>query len=307
MSSVNFKKIVVPVDFSETSLRAVEHAALLAKKNKAEITFVHVMEEHLSPIEKLGFSLYNLNEYHEKAGTVGQTEAEVEERIESEVGENLVNLEKKIRKEGIHVAESIIDKGKVYKKVCSYANKLKADLIIMGTHGSRGYREFVLGSNTYKVVKEAKCPVLSIKETFAIPGFKNILLPFIDQPHMREHVDYAIRLAKIYNATITVLGIDIEKNMDHFKKIRVEAKQIEKLATKSDVKCKSDVFPASYVNEVIMNYAKSKKADLIVLMADIDKFSLLPFLTGPVVQQIVNFSPIPVLSIPPTYNPKVMW
>src|SRR6185312_16294217 len=162
------------------------------------------------------------------------------------------------------------------------------------------------GSNTYKVVNDAHIPVLSVREEFDTPGFKTLLLPFIDAPHMREHVDYAIRLAKIYNATIDILGIDTEKNLAHFQKVRQEAEQIKSIAAKFGVNSSIDVYPASYVNDFIMTYGKKKKADLIVVMADINKMSFMHFFTGPVVQQFVNHSPIPVLSIPIHFNPKAI-
>jgi nucleotide-binding universal stress UspA family protein len=305
MISTNFKNIIVPVDFSETSLGAVDHAAFLARKNGATITFINVMEPVSKPGVKPGFSMYNIGEVEEKLDNLAKKQAEMLDRKEIFIKEGLINLERKMKREGIAVGKSIIEKGKVYKKVCAMATKLKADIIIMGTHGASGFREFMVGSNTYKVVSESKCPVLSIKAEFTIRGFKNILLPFIDQPHMREHVDYAIKLAKIYGATLHILGIDTEKEEDHFKKVRVEAEQIKNMAEKAGILSTSDVFPASYVNEIIMNYGKNKKADLIVIMADLEKLNVLQYFTGPVVQQIVNHSAIPVLSIPLVYNPKV--
>jgi nucleotide-binding universal stress UspA family protein len=305
MSSLNFQNILVPVDFSETSLLAVEHATFLAKKNGAKITFIHVMEPASKPATKFAFSMYNMGEYEEKIEKLEQKQAEFELRKETLIREELEKLEKSLVEKGLNVGISVIEKGKVSKQVCAAAEKLEADLIVMGTHGASGIREFVVGSNTYGVVADAKCPVISIKKEIKTPGFKNIFLPFIDKPHMREHVDYALKLAKIYGATVHILGLDTDKEVDHFKKVRVEADQIVKMAEKSGIKCTSDVFPAYYSDELLMKYGKEKKADLIVIMADINKIGLLQYFTGPVAQQIVNHSSIPVLSIPPVFNPKV--
>jgi nucleotide-binding universal stress UspA family protein len=306
MNTISFKKIITPVDFSETALRAVDHAAQLAKKMEAELTLVHVLEPYSTTEGRMAYPTSYLTLIGDEFAYKTQRNAELEERLEQHIKLSLESLEKKLKRDGVKVTESIIETGKIHKKINSIAKKLKADLIVMGTHGASGVKEFMAGSNTGKVVRESVCPVLSIREQFVTSGFKTILLPFIDKPHMREHVDYAIKLAKVYGATLDILGIDNEKDTEHFKKVRLEAEQINKLATKSGVKANHDVFPASYMNEFIMNYGKEKKADLIVIMADMNKLGLMQYFTGPVVQQIVNHSPIPVLSIPPTYNPHAV-
>ncbi len=306
MSSLNFQNILVPVDFSETSLLAIEHAAFLAKKNGAKITFIHVMEPLSKPSTKFAFSMYNMGEYEEKIEKLEQKQVEFELRKETLVKEELSKLEKSLKEKGIAVGNSIIETGKVSKNVCEAAEKLETDLIVMGTYmAPAAYAEFMVGSNTYRVVEDAQCPVLSIKEGATVTGFANIFLPFMDKPHMREHVDYAIKLGKIYGATVHILGIDTDKEVDHFKKVRIEADQIAKMAEKAGVTFTSDVLPAHYGDDLLANYAKGKKADLIVIMADINKLGLMQFFTGPVVQQIVNHSVIPVLSIPTAFNPKV--
>ncbi len=302
MSSLNFKKTLVPIDFSETALRAVEHATLLAKKNNAEITFIHVEEPKSM---NFAHTASNFNMPVDTDFVHRQKIADAEERVEEEMTEALKGLENKIKRQKIAVADSIIETGKISKKIAATAKKIQADIIVMGTHGASGMREFMVGSNTYKVISESHIPVLSIREEFIVPGFKNILLPFIDAPHMREHVDYAIKLAKIYGATLNILGIDNERNPDHFRKVRREAEQIKGFADKANVKSTIDVFPSSYMNEFIMGYGEKKKVDLIVIMADINKVGVMQYLTGPVVQQIVNHSPIPVLSIPMHFNPKL--
>ena len=307
MNSLNFKNILVPVDFSETSMCAVEHASFLARRTKGKITFIHVLEKHQTPSLKFAFTMYNFPEYEEKIEKLEQRQAEFEERQETLVRNELSKLEQRMIDRGIPNVTSLIKKGDVHKKICSAAKKLDTDVIVMGTHGASGFREFMVGSNTYKVVRDAVCPVISVRKESGNPGFRNIFLPFVDKPHMREHVDYAISLAKIYDATLHILGIDTEKEESHLKKIKLEAAQIKKIAEKRGIHCTSEVFPVSYANDVIVNHAKDKKADLIVLMADLDKMNVMQYFTGPVVQQIVNHSAIPVLSIPLTYNPDAMY
>lgn len=306
MNSHNFKKILVPVDFSQTASRAVEHAALLARKNSAEIILLHVLDNSEKPAGIVAVASNGNSALAEEVivRRHKQLDTEIESEEEFSVRE-LAAIVNKLKKENVTVAEPVLEKGKVSKKINEVAKEVGADIIFMGTHGAAGFREFVAGSNTFKVVSEAKCPVFSVREEVAIPGFKTIVLPFMDRPHMREHVDYAIALAKIYNATLDVLGIDTEMNTSHFTKIKLEAEQIKRMADHAGIKCNVDVYPASYLNDFIMGYSKNKRADLLVVMADLNKLSVSQYFKGPVVQQIVNHSQIPVLSIPPTYNPKI--
>jgi len=148
--------------------------------------------------------------------------------------------------------------------------------------------------------------VLSIQKRSKKPGFKNIVVPFRHKAHSREKVDYAIHVAKEYDATLHVLGISYDKDKAAIKKMQQEAEQIKKIAEKSGVNTTEQVITGNYTAKNILTYAKKKKADLIVIMADTDRSGLSEYFIGTVGQQLVNHSPIPVLSIHPDVNPKVM-
>jgi nucleotide-binding universal stress UspA family protein len=176
----------------------------------------------------------------------------------------------------------------------------------MGTHGVKGFREFITGSNTFRIVNEAECPVLSFRKDVTQLGFKNILIPFRDHPHSREKVDYAIRMAEIYGAKITVLGVDTDDDSAQFKKIVLEAEQIKSIVEKHGLECSVKVKSSPYLIDKVLKYAQKKNADLIVIMADIDRMRISELFMGPFGQQMVNHSPIPILSIRPTFNPDTV-
>lgn len=292
---LTIKKILIPVDFSGTGIKVLEQATLMAKKTNAEIILLTVVTGPFGNAgsDDIRISVYNNNKY------------EVLIAIEAEKQMNLIK--DKLLKEGVRKVTYLIKKaGTPYKEIISVANKAKADIILMGTHGVSGFREFVLGSNTFKVVSEAKCPVLSIQKHTKTAGFKNILLPFRDKPHSREKVDYAIGMAKIYGATLHVLGVSYDPASAGVKKMPLEAQQIKRIAEKQGVKCTEEVVHGNYVAKFIFNHAKKVKADLIVMMADLDKMRISQYIVGPVVQQIVNHSKIPVLSIHPIINPNAI-
>jgi nucleotide-binding universal stress UspA family protein len=232
--------------------------------------------------------------------------ANYEKSVIKQSKEHLLKISQTIRKkEGVNV-NSIVTTGWVKEEIINTAESMRADIIIMGTHGVKGFREFITGSNTFRIVNEAKCPVLSIRKNIDKLGFKNILIPFRDHPHSREKVDYAIRMAEIYGAKITVFGIDTDDDEVQFKKIILEAEQIKSIVEKHGLECKVKVKSSPYVVEKVLKYAQKKNVDLIVIMADIDRMRISELFMGPFAQQMINHSPLPILSIRPTFNPDTV-
>jgi nucleotide-binding universal stress UspA family protein len=295
METFNIKRILVPIDFSETSLKALDHAVYIAKLNSADITMLNIVESTYSyapSTDYTALSFTNLENY--------------ERSVIKQSKEHLLKLSQKIKKkEGVNII-GIVSTGWVKEEILETAESMNADIIIMGTHGVKGFREFITGSNTFRVVNEAKCPVLSVRKQVEQPGFKNILMPFRDHPHSREKVDYAIRMAELYSAKVHVLGIDTDDDEAQLKKIELEAIQIKRIVEKHGLTCSVKVKSSPYVAEKVLKYAKKKNIDLIVIMADIDRMRISELFMGPFAQQMVNHSSIPILSIRPAYNPDMI-
>ncbi len=294
MSIFEIKRILVPVDFSGTGEKVLEEVVLMSKRTESTITLLTVLE---GPLSNAGPDLFGLSINHK---------VKYDDAIMDWVKQHLEAFKKKLIACGANKVDYIIEKGSPYKKILAIANKIKADIIVMGTHGVSGVREFVMGSNTFRVVSEATCPVLSIQKHTKQAGFKEILLPFHDKAHSREKVDYAIGVAKLYGASVHILGISYDKNPSAVKKIQLESDQIVRIIEKNGVECTEEVVKGSYMAKLILDHAKEKKVDLIIAMSDLDKMNISEYISGPFIQQIVNHSPIPVLSIRPKYNPNAI-
>jgi len=287
------KKILIPVDFSKTSLKALDHAVFMAKLYNAEITLLHASEGIMVNTEPGYFIPPTFQQDYEQH-VIGQSE------------KHLTAIAERVKKKGIENVKCLSVIGRTPKEILDASKKIKAGIIIMGTHGVSGVREFFMGSNTFRVIREARCPVLSIQRASKNPGFKNILIPFRDRPHSREKVDYAIDLAKMYKADLHVLAVDTEFTKTHRKKVALQASQIQEIASHRGVKCSVKIIEHVYLAETILKHAQTVKADLIVTMARLDREDITEYFTGPVSQQIVHHSPIPVLSIHPSYNPDMI-
>ncbi|MEB8328865.1 universal stress protein [Flavobacteriaceae bacterium KMM 6897] len=146
------KKLLVPVDFSEFSEYALEVAASLAKRHNAEISVFHMLG--------ISESVFVANEAAEMA------EAKYYMNMAKDKFTTFLN---KDYLKGIKITE-VIQNYKVFSEINELAKEMDIDLIIMGSHGSKGLSEFFVGSNTEKVVRTSSVPVLVIKQRR--PDFK---------------------------------------------------------------------------------------------------------------------------------------
>ncbi len=139
-------KILVPVDFSENSQKILKSAHTLAKKLKAAITVVYVMQtfEDYSGFFVPHLPLAQFEEEMLKSAE-GKMESFIDEHTEP--GEAI---------------ETKVLSGDVAEEIINFADKNSMDMIVMGTHGYRGFEKALFGSIAEKVVKTAPCPVLVV-------------------------------------------------------------------------------------------------------------------------------------------------
>ena len=289
MDTFKIKKILVPTDYSETAGNALSQAIYMAKLNQAIIKLIHVV----TPIY-----VTTPNSSVSMSDTLYVT-------MVNEASAELKKIAAKIGQTNAIAVEFDVKVGNVSDEVCEMAEREKIDLIIMGTHGTSGVKEFFAGSNAYKVVNHAGCPVLTIQKKIDQQSLKNIILPIRLEISSRQKVEYAIEIARLFDATIFITGYTDDKNESQQFKVKQYVEQVEKYLTKLNVKHKSiSIFADNFTKE-ILDYAKENKADLIVVMKKHD-FSLNQLVKGVYSEQFVNHSAIPILSIPVFTNPDMM-
>jgi nucleotide-binding universal stress UspA family protein len=143
------ERILIPVDFSEVSLQALDYAVELGKPFGAQLLVLYVVEPiyYATPADLYGPSvnLGMLVDEQQQAARAQLTELQTQ----------LYNRDVK--------AETLVDSGVPYQKIVQTAEQRKADLIVMATHGRTGFSHLLLGSVTERVVRAAKCPVLTVR------------------------------------------------------------------------------------------------------------------------------------------------
>jgi nucleotide-binding universal stress UspA family protein len=153
---VAFKELVVPTDFSEHSLRAVDYGVEIGEKFSSHITIVYVIEPLLQAADLTWTTVdfEELNKAHKQ--TAEKQLAEIaEERVPKDLD-----------------CDTEILFGKPFVEILKFAKEENADLIVMATHGRGAISHILMGSTAEKVVRKAPCPVLTVKHPkhlFAMP------------------------------------------------------------------------------------------------------------------------------------------
>ncbi len=141
----NVKKILIPTDGSDYSVRAAEYGLSLAKMLGAEIIAVYVIDTIV--LDQV----------------VRVTQREDVERELKQDGQRYVNYILGLaEKEGVR-ASSFIARGRPFEQIVHIAKSLEIDLIVMGTYGRRGAERILIGSVAERVIEYSACPVLVVK------------------------------------------------------------------------------------------------------------------------------------------------
>ncbi len=144
-----YKRILVPIDGSHTSQRGLTEAIRLAKHHKARLRLIHVVDVFIValPLES------------------GRYADEIQKSFRED-GRRLVNkAEALVRKHGLTV-DSVMSEivgGRAAEIIVAQARKWRADIIVIGTHGRRGVRRLVMGSDAEEVVRTSPVPVLLVR------------------------------------------------------------------------------------------------------------------------------------------------
>jgi nucleotide-binding universal stress UspA family protein len=274
MKPFHIQKILIPVDLSENSLLALEHGVFMSKLLKADIEIAHVVENNHWFVQGA-------------QAPSPETDKKLKELIED------IHL-----KSGVTV-HLHVKPGKISKTIVDIAKQINADLIVMGTHGVSGFEEFFAGSNAFRVVTDAPCPVLTVQTHATKMGFSDILLPIDNTPSSREKVRYAVALAQHYGSKIHLLGILSVEDNSLVGKFNIMFDQIEEYIKQHDLKFSSELVYGDNMAVLTMKYGKKIGADLVVIMTEQEE-NFTGFLLGPYAQQVVNHSKIPVMSIRPS-------
>lgn len=278
-------KIVFPTDFTDLAMNALKIAIGMCKRHNADLHLVHTVElDYYSfSIEPYSSAIYSNQEVLEASKVNLQ---KIKDDIE--------------KKEGIKCFAHI-EPGNPAHYICAVAAEQSADLIVMATHGASGFREFFIGSNAYKVVKHAPCPVLTIPGSYKKDTFDSILFPIRNISGIEEKYEVVKTLLLESNTSFHVTGIVDKNRPDQITKITNSLSKLKMRMVDEHVNFHSDLYYASNIAADILKIADEKDVDLLAINATLD-YNWKEFFIGPYAQQVVNHAKIPVLSFRPIYE-----
>ncbi len=279
------KKILIPIDFSDASLNALNVACQLAVRADATLYVLHVneMSPYVVPVSEFDFTstAVDLQTYDE------------------EIRNRMQNLKSNLLEEphfhNLRLHTSIKD-GLMIPVVKEMVEDEMIDLIIMGTLGASGWKEVLVGSNTERVIRHATCPVLVIPEGVDTLNIERVLVPSTLKPDQRGVFKAVKTWQELFGFEVQTIYLNDPLNTPTHGSIDAEKNRIVEEAGLRNVYL--HIYGLAVNSETaIRSYAAEMKADLIV-MGTHQRRGLSHLLFGSVTEDAVNHTEVPILAVP---------
>ena len=264
------KKILVPCDFSKPAINAYRYALDVAALSKGTIKLVHVIElpvmhdTVLMPV--LNFEQELLKELREKAVT------------------QFKKVTEKYKTEGIKVSWEVLF-GPPSRMLLDFITTGPIDLVIMGSHGASGLREYFIGSNAEKVIRKSPVPVLITKD-YKKRAIKNIVFPnTLETENQSELVARIKALQSFFQAKLHLVWINTPLN---FTSDVVTQQRLQNFAKRFGLKDYSvNIFNHPNEEDGIIQFAKYIKGDIIA-MGTHGRKGITHLINGSVAEDVAN-------------------
>ncbi len=278
------KTILVPTDFSEQANNALDFACQMASKSDdTEVRVLHI-------IEGVSSGSYNTT------GEVGYVNSEHELFMVQYIRkrkDDIAELVSQDKFNGISVSTDI-QVGNPYKNISRTISDIAADMVIMGTQGSTGLEEVLIGSNTEKVVRYAHCPVITVKQPVNLDDIDNIVLATNlneDQAHLISELK---KFQRLCGAKIHLLKVNTP---NHFHTNRQIQEEFDKYVEKYHLQdYTTNIYNDATEEDGIVYFTEDMGASMIALGTH-GRTGLLHLLSGSIAEDLVNHSKVPVWTL----------
>jgi nucleotide-binding universal stress UspA family protein len=288
------EQILCPVDFSQFSVRAYDYAQSVAGHYRATLVVQHVVELWQHPCVDYSVSPHGYEDFRQKFMADGQND-----------------LQQFVDKSGGIQPERIVQEGIAADAILSLARERAISLIVLGTHGRRGFDHLMLGSVTERVLRSASCPVLAVCQTAPVSSERNAtdgsvrirrILCCVDfSTNSERAVEFALSLADGYDAEVTALHVldDISSPEEIKTETTRTMENLEKLippATKGSTKTHFAVRQGKAYPE-ILQFASEVQSDVIVTGVR-GRHALDLAVFGSTTYRVIQLGRCPVLTVP---------
>jgi nucleotide-binding universal stress UspA family protein len=271
------KRILVPTDFSDHAEYALRVAAQIARENNSEIVLLHMLELP-----------------HQASDAVGSGHDIPEIMFfKNKVISNLEELMDVDYLEGITVSE-IIQFEKAFEGILAVSKTNNIDFIVMGSHGSGGFQEMFIGSNTEKVVRFSDVPVLVIKNKTDNFKADNFVFASDFSQEIKKPFKQLLEIAGLFNSKLNLVMINTPSS---FKPTHIAEKIMNDFIKEFNYPNYSlHIYNDVNVEKGILNFANSVQADLIGMCTHGRRTGFAHFFNGSVSEDLVNHAIRPVIT-----------
>jgi nucleotide-binding universal stress UspA family protein len=273
------RNIIVGIDFSEGSLNAMQNALVIAEKFNAKVTLLFV----ISMDAKTFLGTDNLNKT--------SLYPILETKLKDLVAECKRILPKNTIKHKIRM-------GKASKEINLEAEEQGDALIVLGTHGCSGFKEFFIGSSAFRTVSGSSCPVLTVRNGINImKHLTDILIVIDDTMETLQKLQIAADIAKNFYAKVHVVGLYPAKYPNIRFIVEGYMNQAVNYLVRQNIRIKSTFVENEGKVETVLKYASKNNINLIVIMKEVELAGKEVFILAPFSEKIVHRSPVPILTI----------
>jgi len=278
--------ILIPYDFSKMAIHALDFVTKLSSPyTKLHLTLIHVIEYPLNTsVNTLGGGMDPLSDY--------QNQVYFRDLVEQKKVD-LARIKDKLSSPSYSMDTRVVV-GVIFREIAEVIEELKPDLLVMGSSGSSGWEEFWIGSTTEKIVRTAKCPVLTIKGETDPLTLKKIVFA----SNFKE-MDIAVAariktMQLLFNSEFYFVSITTPGD---FKTSREANSQLEKCITKFKFEnIHTQIYNSVSEESGILEFADDIGADLIAMTTH-GRTGILHLLTGSIAEDVVNHSRRPVWTL----------
>lgn len=283
---VRIDRILCPLDFSEFSVKAYRYAQSIAGHYRAMLVVQNVVELWQHPSGFYAVSPQTFDEFRRKL--IAQAQGALQQFVNTSGGLQ---------------PECIVQEGLAADAILSLAGRRAISLIVVGTHGRRGFDRLMLGSVAERVLRNAPCPVLAVREAGAdaFVRIRRILCGVDFSAHSERALAYALSLADVYDAEVTVLNVIDEScsSAEIGKKTTAATAELEKLISLAAPGSKRTHLAVRLgrAYQEILQFAAEVQSDVIVTgVRGRQALDLAVF--GSTTYRVIQLGRVPVLAVP---------
>jgi nucleotide-binding universal stress UspA family protein len=246
-------KILCPIDFSSTSLNAIEFAVKLGEKHKATLTLLYVFtEEEFNKI---------LDEDTDIKRSFDDLKALAEKKLQGLTSE----INKTAKEKGLVQCNYILRVGELIDCILDFAKEDSSKLIVMGTTGVSDITEAFVGSNTVKVIENATCPVLCVPEKAIYKKFTKVVYATDYQQEDKAAIQKLIVFGEVFDSRIQILHVSQSGKLVDKAILEDYKEKIISYVNYPNLEFVIKVYEDE-INRGIDEYMIEEKADLLVLL-----------------------------------------